>query len=101
MLMQAQAHAVAGRREESLNILNRFFQSAEFRKNQLGDAVEIALVYHLLGDSAKAFEWLGKVKPPTSKAATSLIDDPRFAGLHNDERFSALAQKWQKVINQN
>ncbi len=94
-LMQAQAHAVGGRREESLNILNRFFKSPEFRKNQLGGAVDIALVYHLLGDSEKAFEWLGKVKPPNSDTAKSLIEDPRFAGLHNDERFAALAQKWK------
>lgn len=95
MLMQAEAYAAAGHREEALKVLNNFFQGDDYRRGPSGYAAEIALVYHLLGDNENAFAWLGKIKFKDAKIARFLIEDPRFAKLHSDPQFTALAQRWQ------
>jgi serine/threonine protein kinase/Tfp pilus assembly protein PilF len=95
MLMQAEAHAAAGRRAEALKVLNRFRQGADYRREPAVYASEIALVYHLLGETEESFAWLEKVKIENAAQAKLLIEDPRLAGLQADPRFVALTERWQ------
>lgn len=94
ILMNAQAHAVAGRRDESLAVLNRYFQGAEHRKNPTALAHEVALVYNLLGDGEKTFEWLKKIEIVDATQAKFNAEDPRFSNLQSDPRYVELTKKW-------
>jgi tetratricopeptide (TPR) repeat protein len=101
LLMQAQAHAGMGRREQSLVALNRFFQTPEYRKDPLLHLFNTALVYNLLGDTDKAFAFLEKIKGKSSVLIYSLSQDPRLANLHGAPRFKRLIEKWKKQADQN
>jgi tetratricopeptide (TPR) repeat protein len=98
ILMQAQSHAAQKRRDEALKTLNRFLQSADFRKNPDQLPHEIALVYNLLGDRDRAFEWLARVEFNNGNSLRYISTDPRFANLHEDARFAALVEKWKSQI---
>jgi serine/threonine protein kinase/Tfp pilus assembly protein PilF len=95
LLMQAHAHAANGRRDKASAIVKRFLEGGEYSKESSFVAMEIALVYNLLGDSENALAWLKRVKINTSTDAELAIIDPRFANLHKDSRFAGLVQKWR------
>jgi serine/threonine-protein kinase len=95
LLMQAQAHASKGRRDEAQRFVNRYLQSPPYRKKPEAFPHEVALVYNLLGETEKAFAWLEKVKIKSAEQTKFHSEDPRFANLHNNPRFVALTQRWQ------
>jgi serine/threonine protein kinase/Tfp pilus assembly protein PilF len=94
LLMQAHSHASHQRRDEALAHLNRYFNCEAYRKHPKQFPHEVALVYNLLGDQNKAFEWLAKVEIKNPDDALFIGRDPRFANLHSDSRFTALSEKW-------
>lgn len=98
MLMQAQVHAAKGRKTEAFEVLNRFYKTPEYRKIPTNFALDIALVHHLLGDDDQAFLYLEKLKLKDKKEVEFVTTDPRFAGLHNDPRFTELKERWQAKI---
>ncbi|HEX8246545.1 MAG TPA: tetratricopeptide repeat protein [Pyrinomonadaceae bacterium] len=101
LLMQAQAHAGMGRREQSLAALNRFFQTTEYRKDPLLHLFNRAVVYNLLGETDKAFACLEKIEGKSSEQINLISRDPRLANLHRDPRFQRLIEKWEKQAASN
>ena len=93
LLVQAQAHAAGKQPDKAREILKRFLPGAKYSHAAPFLAVEIALVYNLLGDSKNAFAWLEKVQTANPAQTEMLLSDPRFANLHSDTRFVRLAGK--------
>jgi tetratricopeptide (TPR) repeat protein len=116
LLMQAHAYAAKGQRNQALNALNRYLQGDYYvnhpdnqpvtskesgtnpRRNYQKDPNllihEVALVYNLLGDTEQTFKWLNKIEIKKPGHAKFHTEDPRFANLHNDPRFTALTKRW-------
>jgi serine/threonine protein kinase/tetratricopeptide (TPR) repeat protein len=100
LLMQAQAHAAKGRREDALAVLNRCLKSDGYRKRSGELLHEVALVYNLLGDLDDAFAWLDKIEVESAEQLKFHLDDSRFANLYDDARYSRLTEKWQSRLRQ-
>jgi serine/threonine-protein kinase len=98
ILMQAQTHAANGRRDESLKQLNRLLQNPAGREEATKKLLyDVALVYNLLGDAAKACEWLEKIEVEKVKGFDTNNLDPRLANLRGNARFERLVEKWRSA----
>jgi serine/threonine-protein kinase len=83
----AYAHAVAGRRDEALDIVRELEGAAD------GDSVapdHLALVYIGLGDDERAFDWLDEALNQRVWYLVYLNADPVFEPLRSDPRFDRL-----------
>jgi tetratricopeptide (TPR) repeat protein len=95
ILIQAQAHAGSGRREQALAALSRFFETPEYRKDPLLHIFDRTVVYQLLSDKEKAFATLAKARISSLKQIDLISQEPRLAELRTDARFNRLIEKWK------
>lgn len=82
--------ALAGKREESLHILEELCGLAEKR---YVSPFELASINFGLGENAEGFRWLAKAFQDRSFELLSLLVDPRFDSIRSDPRFAALARQ--------
>ena len=88
----AYANALArhGQTEEARAVLARLLTQA--RRGYVS-AYDVAVVYAGLGESDRAFEWLGKAVAERSMFVVHLTWDARLAPLHSDRRFTELVER--------
>jgi tetratricopeptide (TPR) repeat protein len=63
------------------------------KANEGADAIEVASLYSLLGETDQAFAWLGKAYQRRSPFMEFLKEDPDFDHLRSDPRFSELVRR--------
>lgn len=88
------AHALSGRREDALDMLDLLRQDAgqDSAKYWVGP-YWIAVVYAGLQDHDQMFEWLDKAYQAHDGSLIYLKVDPVFDRYHSDPRFSVLLKK--------
>jgi len=84
------AYAVAGRRAEAQEVLDRLI---ELSKQRYVSAYQIATIYAGLGETDQAFAWLEKAYGERNNWLAYLKVDPIFDGLRSDSRFAALVRR--------
>jgi len=85
------AYAVAGRRAEAHQVLDKLNQLS---KQKYVPAVSLARIYVGLGEKDKAFEWLGRAYQDGSiGGGTGVAVDPIFDPLRSDPRFQDLLRR--------
>jgi tetratricopeptide (TPR) repeat protein len=87
---RAQALALSGQREAALAELDRVLQLA---KQRYVAAYDIAMIYAVLADKERAFQWLDRAIEDRSTPINFLAQDPALDSLHGDPRFAALVQR--------
>jgi TolB-like protein/DNA-binding winged helix-turn-helix (wHTH) protein/Tfp pilus assembly protein PilF len=95
------AYALAGRRTDAQNLLDRLKEGAQLSKGYVSPVLvdsyvhptHLATVYVALGRNDEAFAWLEKAYQVRSRDLLYLRDDPRFASLHSDPRFADLLRR--------
>ena len=80
--------ALAGRREQAVEILEELCRLAEKR---YVSPFELALMHFALGDTEQGFRYLTKAYQDRSFELLSILVDPRFDAIRKDPRFSELA----------
>jgi len=55
--------------------------------------IDIAGIYHGLGETTQALEWLEKAYQDMGRGAGYIIDDPRFRNLHSNPRFLSIIKR--------
>src|ERR1041384_2906485 len=88
--MIAHTHAVSGRRNEAISILNSLEEQS---KHHYISAYYIALIFAGLGDKDRAFRWLEKAYSDRNEWLVWLKVDPRFDALWADPRFAELLKR--------
>ena len=88
--MIAQTHAVSGRRDEAIRILNSLEEQS---KHHYISAYYLALIYAGLNDKEGAFRWLEKAYSDRNEWLVWLKVDPRFDCLWSDSRFPDLLRR--------
>jgi Flp pilus assembly protein TadD len=83
----AHGFGIAGRRSDTLKVLQNLRKMAETR---FVSSYDLALVHVGLGENAEAFELLKAAVQERSPRVAFLGVEPRFDGLRADPRFSAL-----------
>jgi serine/threonine-protein kinase len=83
----AQCYAVAGRKEEALELLGRCPPRESARGNL---ARSIALAHAGLGETDLAFTWLERAYETKAEAMGMLLVDPKMDPLRSDARFASL-----------
>jgi serine/threonine-protein kinase len=86
----AYAYAAAGRRDESLNILN---QQQKLAKQRYVSPYNFAIIYTGLGDKDRAFEWLTKCVDQRILIIFHLRSRPLFDPLRSDPRYAVLLRR--------
>lgn len=81
-------YGLAGRRAEALGVLRELLRDRAGPKYVAAD--DIAAVYVGLGDTARAFEWLGRACEEHATAMVNLKVEPAFDRLRGDPRFGDL-----------
>ena len=66
------------------------------RSKQYVSPMDIASVYHALGESDEMFRWLDKAYSDESELLIVLQYDPQWDDLRNDSRFRELVRKVQR-----
>ncbi len=84
------AYAVAGRRAEAQEVLDRLI---ELSKQRYVSSYQIATIYAGLGETDQAFAWLEKAYGERNNWLAYLKVDPIFDGLRSDSRFAALVRR--------
>jgi len=84
----AGAHALIGRRDDALKILNGFV-----RQGTRGNLQEVAIAYFALGDKARGFEWLTKAFDQHDGYVPWAKVNPAFDDVRDDPRFTALVAR--------
>ena len=84
------AYALSGNRDKARQTLADL---RELSKRHYVSPFDSALVYIGLGDRERAFEWLEKALEDRSWDVMMLKVDPRFDGLHADQRFGNLLRR--------
>lgn len=88
--LQATVLVAMGRGDETRSLV----AEVEERAGQgAGVAVELATVYHLLGNDEVAYAWLERGLETRELWMTFLHLDPRLRRLHGDARFEALVRR--------
>lgn len=85
----ARALALAGRREQALQILK---QVEELAKRRYVSRFDFALARFALGQDDLAFRWLNRARKDRAFEMTSLNADPRFDPVRADPRFRAIVK---------
>ena len=85
------AYAVAGKRDEALNVLNEL---DTFSQKGFSLPYDIALVHFGLEDRKRVFEWLDKAYEQRDWAMSFFLSvDPLWDQLRSDPRFTELLKK--------
>ncbi len=84
------AYAVAGKRFESLQVINEL-NDASRERYVAADAV--AIIYTGLGETELAFTWLERAYEERSSWLTFLKVEPAYDPLRSDERFNDLLRR--------
>jgi serine/threonine-protein kinase len=84
------AHAMAGRRDEALEILDELKKRSRQRYTSPGD---FSIVYAALGEREQAFLWLEKAFDERDMWMSTLKVDPLFDPLRSDPRFQDLLRR--------
>ena len=79
--------ALAGRKYESREILNRLLERA---RHEFTSSYSIATIHACLGEPDQAFEWLERAYQKRDSALVLLKVHPRLDGLRRDPRFDDL-----------
>jgi len=85
----ARAFALAGRKEQALQILK---QLEDLSKRRYVSPFDFALVRFALGQEEIAFKWLNRARKDRAFEMNSLNADPRFDPVRNDPRFRAIVK---------
>jgi TolB-like protein/Tfp pilus assembly protein PilF len=86
----AHGEALAGNPSDARRILDELMETSKSRHIP---SYVIALVWHGLGDTDRAFEWLDRAYQRRSHWLVFLNVDPRLDDLRGDPRFDALRQQ--------
>jgi len=86
----ARTHALSGKPEQAITILQALERTAEKR---YVSAVDFAMIHFGLGDRNRGFKWLTRACDDRSFDLLALRVDPRFDPLRDDNRFAAVAQR--------
>jgi len=86
----AHVYARMGRRDESLQIVDRLLETAKIR---YVSPYGIASIYASLGDVEPALDWLEKAHSERDQTLVWLKVHPRLAILHGQPRYEALIRK--------
>jgi DNA-binding winged helix-turn-helix (wHTH) protein/TolB-like protein/Tfp pilus assembly protein PilF len=86
----AYAYGIAGREQDALGLLDRL---EELSRDGRDTAFSIALLYHGLGDSGLAFEWLDRAHHERDFRMVLLAVDPIWNSLRPDPRFQELLHR--------
>ncbi len=84
------AYALAGRRAEALDIVERLKKSSS---DHYIPPATVAIVFSGLGEKDQALTWLEKANEDRDPWATGLKVDPRFDSLRSDPRFQDLMRR--------
>ncbi len=84
---RAHVFAVIGKKDESIQILDELAKT-----NQIEQITpyEIAIIYAVLNDKNKSFEWLRKAKDKHAVGFSFVKVDPLLDNLRDDKRFESL-----------
>ncbi len=93
LALMACAHARAGRRAETLKIVQALERRAASGKNIGGSLYGIPFAYAALGDKDKAFAWLEKGYERRGEGMFFLNSEPLYDPLRSDPRFQDLLQR--------
>ncbi len=85
----ARAFALAGRKEQALQILK---QLEDLSKRRYVSPFDFALVRFALGQDELAFKWLNRARKDRAFEMNSLNADPRFDPVRNAPRFRAIVK---------
>jgi hypothetical protein len=86
----AYGYAAAGRRRESLKILD---EQQKLAKQRYVSPYNFAIIYTGLGDKDQAFEWLTKCVEQRTLPIHHLKSRPLFDPLRSDARYLELLRK--------
>jgi TolB-like protein/Tfp pilus assembly protein PilF len=92
----AAAHAFSGNRGEAGRLLAELM---ERRSKQYVSPVDIATVYHALGQRDETFRWLYKAYEDQSEILIMLDSDPQWDDIRTDSRFKELVRKVQRDVS--
>jgi tetratricopeptide (TPR) repeat protein len=81
------AHALAGKREEALAVLDRL---KGISRQRFVPSYYIAGIYLGMGDRDHAFEWFNRACAERCSELGTLKVDPAFDPIRDDPRFAAL-----------
>jgi len=86
----AYAYAAAGKRDETLKILN---EQSELAKKGYISPYNFAIIYTGLGDNDRAFEYLNKAYEEHAPVLQHFPSRPMFDSLHSDPRYTDLLRR--------
>ena len=92
---RAHVLAATGHQEEARKILEEIIAK---RDEQWVTAYEIAIIYSLLGDRDKGFEWLAQAEQEHAVGFTFVRVDPHLENLRSDPRFRDLIRRTDRTI---
>jgi DNA-binding winged helix-turn-helix (wHTH) protein/TolB-like protein/Tfp pilus assembly protein PilF len=86
----AAAYAISGDRAAANSLLSDLLNR---RSTQYVSPMNMASIYHALGQTDQVFRWLSKAYEDRSEVLIVLDHDPQFDDLRNDTRFQELVRK--------
>src|SRR6059058_4938962 len=86
----AHCYAVSGATTEAKKLLHELTEMSERR---YVSSYDLALIHHGLGQKEKCFEWLNRAYEIHDGWMIYITVDPRWQGLHNDERFIRIVRR--------
>lgn len=92
---RAHVLAATGHQDEAREILNEIISK---RDQHWVTAYEIAIIYSLLGDRDKGFEWLAQAENEHAVGFTFVRVDPHLENLRSDPRFATLLRGTAKTV---
>lgn len=90
-------YAVAGQKTEAERILREL---QEMPRHRYVPPYNVALVYHGLGDSVEALDWLEKACEENDVHMVFLAVDPKWDTLRNDPRFNSLLGRKDSFVEE-
>jgi tetratricopeptide (TPR) repeat protein len=93
---RAHVLAATGHHDQAREILDEIIAK---RDEQWVTAYEIAIIYALLGDRDKAFEWLAHAEQEHAVGFTFVRVDPHLENLRSDPRFATLLRGTERTAS--